>query len=103
MPFCNGCGASCSDKLCSNCLDTIEHVCVWLNTLELEPGASQVQIKQAFRDLAKVWHPDRFNGDDRVKGRAHEKFSQINGAYRLLRKHSQIVIFLENYVRNHQT
>lgn len=29
--------------------------------LELEPGASPEEVKRAYRDLVKVWHPDRFS------------------------------------------
>jgi len=28
--------------------------------LGLEPGASQAQVKRAYRQLVKIWHPDRF-------------------------------------------
>ena len=50
--------------------------------LELEPGASQEEIKTSFRRLAKKWHPDR-SGDDPT---AIEKFQQIQAAYDLLRE-----------------
>ena len=49
--------------------------------LELDPGASLEQIKQAYRDLAKVWHPDRFAHDQRLQEKAQEKMKEINEAY----------------------
>ena len=53
--------------------------------LGLEPGASPEQIKEAWRDLVQVWHPDRFNGNDRLQEKAQEKLKQINQAYEKLR------------------
>src|SRR5436309_11754920 len=31
--------------------------------LELEPGTSSDAVKQAYRELVKIWHPDRFPED----------------------------------------
>ena len=45
-------------------------------TLGLEPGASQQEIKQAHRRLVKQHHPDL--------GGSAEAFCQINEAYQLL-------------------
>jgi uncharacterized protein YjbI with pentapeptide repeats len=55
--------------------------------LGLEPGATPEQIKEAWRDLAQVWHPDRFNGNDRLQHKAQEKLKEINQAYEKLRNH----------------
>ncbi|QLE58861.1 J domain-containing protein [Nostoc sp. TCL26-01] len=52
--------------------------------LGLKPGASQVQVKQAYRQMVKTWHPDRFF-DARQKQQAEEKIKQINIAYNLLK------------------
>ncbi len=49
--------------------------------LEVEPGASPEEVKRAYRDLVKVWHPDRFADDPRLQSRAQEKLKQINFAY----------------------
>ena len=38
-----------------------------------------------YRDLVKVWHPDRFGSDPRLRSKAEEKLAQINDAYRALR------------------
>ncbi|WP_374762792.1 J domain-containing protein [Yunchengibacter salinarum] len=50
------------------------------DTLELDPGASQQDIKRQYRKLAKVYHPDANSGDPL----AAEKFSEIRKAYDLL-------------------
>ena len=51
--------------------------------LEIEPGASLEQIRQAYNDQTKVWHPDRFADDIRLQKKAEEKLKQINLAYRV--------------------
>ncbi|UCC39695.1 MAG: J domain-containing protein [Candidatus Aminicenantes bacterium] len=55
--------------------------------LELEPGASPEEVKQAYRDLAKVWHPDRFSHDPSLQKKAQEKLKEINEAYEKLSSH----------------
>lgn len=49
--------------------------------LGLNPGASRSMVKEAYRDLAKVWHPDRFAGDERLANKAQERLKDINTAY----------------------
>jgi hypothetical protein len=39
------------------------------------------ELKAAHRDLAKVWHPDRFLHDPRLQQKAQEKLKEINEAY----------------------
>ncbi|MBD2067488.1 GUN4 domain-containing protein [Leptolyngbya sp. FACHB-671] len=55
--------------------------------LEIEPGASKDDVKQAYKDLAKVWHPDRFSNDLRLQQKAEEKLKQINSAYEFLKSY----------------
>ncbi len=47
----------------------------------LQPGASPKEIKQAYRDLVLVWHPDRFPNNHRLQKIAEEKIKEINTAY----------------------
>ena len=47
---------------------------------ELEPGAGAEAVKQAYRELLKVWHPDRFP-DAKFQRRATEKTKALNEAY----------------------
>ncbi len=52
--------------------------------LGLEPGASHEKVKQAYRDLVNVWHPDRFCHDPRLQRKAEENLREINDAYKRL-------------------
>jgi DnaJ-domain-containing protein 1 len=53
--------------------------------LELNPGASQEELNQAYRDLVNVWHPDRFSNNQRLQKKAEEKLKEINAAYEYIR------------------
>ena len=49
--------------------------------LGVAPGTNGRELKEAYRDLAKVWHPDRFSHDPRLQQKAQEKLKAINEAY----------------------
>jgi curved DNA-binding protein CbpA len=55
--------------------------------LGLHPGATLDEVKTAFRDLAQVWHPDRFPENDRLHEKALHNQQLINEAYAVLRDH----------------
>jgi len=59
-------------------MDQIEHYC---QILGLQPGATEPEVREAYRTLVKVWHPDRFSGDPRLQEKAQEKLKEINAAY----------------------
>ena len=60
----------------------------YFEILELKPGATPDEVKAAYRDLAKVWHPDRFREDSpRLKAKAAEKLAEINEAYEKIRSY----------------
>jgi len=50
-------------------------------TLEVSHGASIEEVKQGYKDLVRVWHPDRFAQDPRLRKKAEEKLKEINRAY----------------------
>lgn len=54
------------------------------DVLGVKPGVSDRDLKAAHRDLAKVWHPDRFLHDPRLQEKAQDKLKEINEAYELL-------------------
>ena len=51
------------------------------SVLNLPPTASKEDIRRAYREMARRWHPDRFmEGPERDW--ASEKMAEINAAYR---------------------
>lgn len=58
--------------------------------LAIDINATPAQIKDAYRSLARQWHPDRFI--DRIeKQAAEERFKQINAAYEYLKKEAEAI------------
>lgn len=58
--------------------------CAALRVLDLGSDASEASIRTAYRLLIKVWHPDRFQNDAKLKQAAEEKLKEINSAYEFL-------------------
>jgi len=54
--------------------------------LELTEGASVMEVKASYRDLAMVWHPDRF-GTETLQRKAEVKMKELNRAYAHLTEH----------------
>ena len=59
--------------------------------LDLRPGATLPDVKAAYRTLAKVWHPDRFGQDPKVRSQAEERLKAINLAYDWLTEHAELL------------
>jgi len=55
-----------------------------LEILGLESVASPEELKRAYRDLVKIWHPDRFHSNPGLGKIAGEKLKEINFAYKHL-------------------
>ena len=49
--------------------------------LEIDPSASLYEARQAYKDIASVWHPDRFVHNPRLMKKAEHKIKEINAAY----------------------
>ena len=52
----------------------------YYESLGIQKGASDDEIKKAFRKMAMKYHPDRNQGDKE----AEEKFKEVNEAYQVL-------------------
>lgn len=61
---------------------SLEHLAV----LGLGPDASWDDVNQAYKDMMRVWHPDRFQTDERLRKKAEEQSQRINHAMAELRK-----------------
>lgn len=52
-------------------------------TLGISSGASQNEVKQAYRKLAKQFHPDA-QASAQTQQKSHDKIAQVNAAYEVL-------------------
>ncbi|MHB8346117.1 MAG: J domain-containing protein [Acidiferrobacterales bacterium] len=56
----------------------------YYHTLEAEPGCSWTQLRNSYRRLVRMWHPDRFYQEPERRSLAEEKIKEINRAYQAL-------------------
>tara|TARA_B100000767_G_scaffold269704_1_gene291940 strand:+ start:9372 stop:10100 length:729 start_codon:yes stop_codon:yes gene_type:complete len=55
--------------------------------LEIDSNATDVEVKKAYRNMAKKHHPDKLNtADQALKKGAQEKFQQVQAAYEKIQK-----------------
>lgn len=59
--------------------------------LEVTPGAPMSEIEHSFRQLIKVWHPDRFADNPSLQSRATEKTTELTRSFQWLRRHQQAI------------
>lgn len=51
-----------------------------LKHLGVDKEATKADLKQAYKDLARIWHPDRFQSDKRLEAKAEAQIKVINEA-----------------------
>ena len=51
-----------------------------LRFMGLEEGATEDEIKIAYREMSQILHPDRFEGNKKLQERATEQFKQLGEA-----------------------
>ena len=56
--------------------------------LGVSPNATDAEIKTAYRNLAKKYHPDKYKGHD-LEDLAGERLKEINKAYDMIQKQRQ--------------
>ena len=49
--------------------------------LGVAPGATDEEVKNAYRNLARKYHPDNYDDKNPLKELAKEKMQEINAAY----------------------
>jgi len=55
--------------------------------LEIDSSSTDVEIKKAYRTMAKKYHPDKLSSaDPAMQKGAKEKFQQIQAAYEKIQK-----------------
>ncbi len=67
------------------CDQCVQHA----RTLGLAPASSREAIHKAYREAAKLWHPDRFEAEPGRQPEAEEHFKQVQIAYRELSEHHE--------------
>ena len=65
----------------------VEDISQFYRVLDLKSGASMEDVRRSYRELVKVWHPDRFERDSSVQQKAQEKLKEINFAYERLQEY----------------
>ena len=68
------------------------------NTLNLIPGSSHQEIKQAYRNLAKKYHPDTSESSETRK-----MFLEVNSAYRFLISKDPQELLIESQAKKEYT
>ena len=68
---------------CKNCLEHSRILGI------SQPPTSKSAIHKAYRNAAKLWHPDRFENNQRKRLEAEERFKRIHIAYQELCEHFQ--------------
>lgn len=59
-------------------------ISAYLELFDLPDSFTEAQLKQAYRDLIQVWHPDKHAHHERLRLKAEEKTKEINQAYESL-------------------
>ena len=64
-------------------------------TLQLKPGAALDSVKNSYKTLVKLWHPDLFpSNQPKAQEKAHRMFRIIGESY------SRLVKYHEGYKEN---
>jgi len=62
-----------------------------LRIFELDDRRTQDEVRAAYRELVKVWHPDRFANDPGLRAKADRRLQDINRAYAVLQDRAETV------------
>jgi DnaJ-domain-containing protein 1 len=55
--------------------------------LNIPIGATPQAIRQKYRDLCNVWHPDRWEHNERLRNETTKEFQEIQQAYEHINSH----------------
>jgi hypothetical protein len=60
-----------------------------LRIFELDDRCTPGQVRAVYRELVKVWHPDRFANDAGLRAKADRRLQEINRAYAVLQDRAE--------------
>ena len=60
-----------------------------LRIFELDDPCTPEQVRASYRELVKVWHPDRFANDAGLRAKADRRLQEINRAYGVLQDRAE--------------
>ena len=75
----------------------------YYDVLDVSASASQVEIRETYRILSEVWHPDRFGTSGKKWDMANQKMKEINAAFDVLKdphKRAEYDFILMTWQRN---
>ena len=67
-------------------MDSSKKVKKYLALLEITPHDTQEKLKDAYKLQLRVWHPDRWNKDEKQKEIATHRTADINVGYKFLKE-----------------
>lgn len=68
----------------------MNNIAQYYAVLSIDSAASSETVKQAYRNLAKIWHPDRYVHDLRLKAQAEIEIKKINQAYEAIKSYLEL-------------
>jgi len=71
--------------------ESLKRLQAFLEVLELQPGATIEEVKDQYRTLVKINHPDRFQSDPKARLLAENKLKKINCEFDWLSDHSDLL------------
>ena len=63
---------------------TGQNIHKYYKILDVTPDTPWEDIKRAYHDMMKVWHPDRFAGDPRLQKIVEEKTKELTHAFKII-------------------
>ena len=68
----------------------MNNIAQYYAVLSIDSAASPETVKQAYRNLAKIWHPDKYVHDSRLKAQAEIEIKKINQAYTAIKSYWEL-------------
>ena len=64
----------------------IDNLLKYLELFSLSKNFTEKELKEAYRDLAHVWHPDKHNHNERLRKKAEKQIQKINEGFEFLKE-----------------